>query len=142
MFTLFTLARRMLRYPEVGSLFSAISCALMTGLSLTNPNSSEIIQHFSCMILLVYLGHGILHPVYRSSFIFSLESALWRGLKLPNPGTSENKWCTSVVALTCRNIHGTNLSSKNNTSCTPGKTSDTGVSRSLQNMSSRIISTL
>ena len=56
-------------------------------------------RHFSCMILLVvYLGHGILHPVaaaYFSPILLFREKCL----KLPNWGVVlETKWCTSIVA--------------------------------------------
>ena len=44
-----------------------------------NPNSSEIDHFFYFMILVVYLGHGIL-----VSFCFSPDQLLGEGLKLPN----------------------------------------------------------
>ena len=45
----------------------------MTGQSLLNPKSSER-GRFHFMILVEYLGHGIIHPV--SVFIF-LQISFW-----------------------------------------------------------------
>ena len=47
------------------------------------------------MILLVYLGHGMFHPVVAA--LFFSKSVFGRGLELPNSGTTEKKWRTSIV---------------------------------------------
>ena len=48
-------------------------------------------------MLVVYLGHGILHPVVAMFILLKFCSA--RGSKLPNEGTSEKTWRSSIVAL-------------------------------------------
>ena len=56
----------------------------MTG--LLGLSSSKIFSLSLCMILVVYIGHGIIHPV--EVFYFS-KSVYGIGLNLPNCGTPE-----------------------------------------------------
>ena len=64
--------RRMLRTEVHPSLAMVVSERLKT---LLDPNPSEK-RHFSCMTLVVYLGHGIFHPVrVRSSIL--VEIIFW-----------------------------------------------------------------
>ena len=65
---------------------------------LLNANSWGKISTF-CIILVVYLGHGIF---LLAELLFS-KSAFGKGLKLPNWGVVlGKKWCTSIVALVMR----------------------------------------
>ena len=64
----------------------------MTG--LLRPKSSEM-GNFFCMIIVVYLGRGIFHPVLHSSYTFHLKAVFWeRSSKLPNQGKNlyKKRW--------------------------------------------------
>ena len=61
---------------------------------ILNPKSSEM-HHFFCMILVVHLGHGMFHSV---EVLFGSNSIFGGGPILRKSGTSEKKWCTSIVA--------------------------------------------
>ena len=68
----------------------------MTGFR-NNPKSSEI-GHLFCMIFVVYLGHGICHPV---AVLFFFQSVFGRGLKLPNQENLRKKVvCTHLYRST------------------------------------------
>ena len=59
---------------------------------LLNPKSSGI-RHFFCMILVVYLGHGIFHPVCSTrSFIFLQVRFLGEVLSSSIEEPEEKKW--------------------------------------------------
>ena len=68
---------------------------------LLNPKSSEIRHFLWCLILVVYLGHGIFHPLVAAVLVF-FKSVFGGDLKLPNRGISGTKWCTSIVARVYR----------------------------------------
>ena len=60
-----------------GSTFR-LKCFLNDGTGLLNPKSSEVVGFFLLhMILVVYLGHGIFHPVYVVVALSFSKSVLW-----------------------------------------------------------------
>ena len=53
---------------------------------------------YFCMILVVYLGHGIFHPGTWRFFFLLPSQFCGEVVTFPDRGTPEKKWCASILA--------------------------------------------